>query len=129
MHTPVNKDFVITYIRLHYKKIVCTISIDTADWELLKKYKWSITDCSRHNTQKFYVRRRYSIPGERNKKGHLVRHTVYMHREIMGNPDGKVVDHLDGNGLRNCCDNFEVITQEENAKRERQKYGRCFAHI
>jgi hypothetical protein len=49
-----------------------------------------------------------------------------MHRELCGSPDGMVVDHLDGNGLNNCRSNFKIITQEENAKAERQlRSGAC----
>ena len=104
----------ITYIQLTYKTINYTCCIYTADWEKIKHFRWSITDCSRHGTQKLYVRRREVIAGR------CV--TRYMHREITQCPDGLCVDHLDGNGLNNCRSNFAITTVNENAQKHRQHH-------
>lgn len=42
---------------------------------------------------------------------------LYMHRLIMGEPEGMVVDHLDEHGLNNQRENLEVITLEANSRR------------
>ena len=104
----------ITYIQLKYKSENYTVSIDTAAWEKIKHFRWSITDCSRHGTQKLYVRRREVIAGRRC--------TRYMHRALTQCPDGLVVDHLDGNGLNNCRSNFVITTVNENAQKHRQHH-------
>ncbi len=105
----------ITYIRLPYKGIEYTVSLETVDYERIKHFKWSITDCSRHGTQKLYVRRReYAGPEDKNGK------TIYMHRELCGFPAGLCIDHWDGNGLNNCRVNFRIVTVNENAEAGRQ---------
>lgn len=42
---------------------------------------------------------------------------IYMHRLIMEEPEGMVIDHLDCNGLNNQRDNLEVVTHAENLRR------------
>lgn len=39
---------------------------------------------------------------------------VAMHREIAGAPDGKVVDHINGDPLDNRRENLRVCTQQQN---------------
>lgn len=102
-----------TQFPLKYKGIEYTVILDTSDWEKLKQYRWSITDCSRHRTLKLYVRRRERIDGKEK--------TIYMHREIACPPDDMVVDHDNGNGLDNRRDNFKLVPQEVNAAKYRQR--------
>jgi hypothetical protein len=40
---------------------------------------------------------------------------VYLHREIMGQPDGFEVDHKNGDGLANCRKNLRVATKSQNS--------------
>lgn len=40
---------------------------------------------------------------------------LYMHRLVMGNPTGMVVDHQDHNGLNNCRYNLCASTIQENS--------------
>ncbi len=39
---------------------------------------------------------------------------VYMHRIIMNPPDGKQVDHINGDGLDNRVENLRIATSSEN---------------
>lgn len=49
--------------------------------------------------------------------------TIFMHREIMKCPKGKVVDHIDGNPLNNQKSNLRVCSQGENSRNRIKKFG------
>ena len=38
-----------------------------------------------------------------------------MHRIIMNCPDGKFIDHKDGNGLNNQKENLRICTKQQNS--------------
>lgn len=44
---------------------------------------------------------------------------IAMHRVIMGDPPGMLVDHKDGDGLRNTRDNLRVCTRAQNLQNRR----------
>lgn len=44
--------------------------------------------------------------------------TVYLHREIMGNPDCQI-DHIDGNRLNNQRSNLRRCTNQENQRNKK----------
>lgn len=46
------------------------------------------------------------------KDGKLV--NVSIHRHIMGNPKGMVIDHIDGDPSNNQCSNLRIVTQSQN---------------
>jgi hypothetical protein len=85
--------------------------VDAEDYEWLSRYKWYAGAAPRKRT--FYARR--SRPGGRIE---------LMHRMIMRPPKGKVVDHINGNGLDNRRCNLRVCTQGENAQNRRRHWGR-----
>ena len=76
--------------------------VDDADHAWLNQWKW----CALKSKYTFYAIR---AVGPRSEKKYL-----YMHRVITGAPDGKVVDHDDGDGLNNRRENLKVCTQAEN---------------
>ena len=49
-------------------------------------------------------------------KGQGKKGTVSMHRFILGEPEGRQVDHGDGNGLNNRRDNLRVCSNAQNAQ-------------
>jgi len=91
---PENADF--RYIGLTKGKVAI---VDAADYEWLSQYKWSAVE----KGGTFYACRREG------------RRTIWMHREIMKPPKGKVVDHIDGNGLHNRRGNMRNCTPQQNA--------------
>ncbi|MEG7750695.1 HNH endonuclease, partial [Listeria monocytogenes] len=44
---------------------------------------------------------------------------VYLHRQIMGEPSGFEVDHIDGNGLDNRRANLRVASKTQNVRNQR----------
>jgi hypothetical protein len=79
--------------------------VDASDFQWLSRYRWRATGgeagypCCR-------------IGGKK----------VYMHRLIVNAPDGRVVDHANGNRWDNRRDNLRICTQGENL-RNRRKWG------
>jgi hypothetical protein len=39
---------------------------------------------------------------------------IYMHRQILNAPKGRIIDHKDGNGLNNTSDNLRFATKSQN---------------
>ena len=88
------------------------VQIDAEDLSLVQGYNWRIADCSRHNTVKLYARAMVWNKGKSR--------TYYMHRVLMGEPQGMVVDHIDNDGLNNKRSNLQITTVKENARKQKQ---------
>ena len=73
----------------------------------LAKYKWYAKRCER----RFYAERWYK---NRNVK---------MHQEIMGTVEGKVIDHINHNGLDNRKANLRFVTAQQNTWNKRKQKG------
>lgn len=91
------------YIQLSQGK---KASIDDADYELVKDYRWSFNG-------------RYAVHTYWNGKGYSI---IYMHRLIM-NPGKKWVDHANRDGLDNRRSNLRLCTRSQNTMNSK-KYGR-----
>lgn len=76
--------------------------VDIEDLERLSKYKWHV-----HRYGNTYYAAR--VVRSKNSTFH-----VYMHRQIMHCPRGKVVHHLNGNGLDNRKENLLICTKQEH---------------
>jgi hypothetical protein len=85
--------------------------VDAEDYEWLNQYKWYAGAAPGHRT--FYART--------TRSGGRV---LLMHRMIMHPPKGKVVDHINGNGLDNRRCNLRICSQGENAQNRRRHWGR-----
>ena len=88
------------------------IKIDEEDNDLIDSYGWQC------NPETHYIHR--SAPG---------RKTIYLHREIMGCPQGLVVDHLNHNPRDNRRSNLRVCTQSENILNSRPREGKKYKGI
>jgi hypothetical protein len=81
--------------------------IDDDDFSSVSKLKW-------------YLGHGYAVRNKNGKSGHR-----FMHRMIMGAPDGIFVDHIDGDRLNNQKSNLRLATKAENGfNRPMQKRNR-----
>lgn len=86
------------------------IFIDGEDFDLIKKYNWSISKKS----DKFYVMHTVINKDKTKKK-------IRLHRLIMNCPDDMIVDHIDGNPLNNCRSNLRICTQSQNCMNRKKR--------
>jgi hypothetical protein len=77
--------------------------VDDRDFSYLNQFSWHtlITGKSIYAVRSTYIDRKCGC--------------VYMHREIMGNPEGVLVDHCKGIGLNNQRYNLRESTKQQNA--------------
>lgn len=80
--------------------------VDDEDYEWLSQYTWSA-----HWDDK--LKKYYASTHVKTEDGKFP--TRKMHRLIMGNPKGKVVDHGDHDALNNQRYNLRVCTYSDNA--------------
>jgi HNH endonuclease len=88
--------------------------VDDADYEALSQYRWYAFPDKRHST--FYAARNSSTVNGK-------RHTVRMHRQILGLDFGYrcEVDHQDGDGLNNQRHNLRGCSRQENNRNMRMQ--------
>lgn len=87
------------------------VLVDNEDYGRLNQYKW----CTHHSRKGIYAVRQ--IGTNRNSK------IQSMHRLLMGNPKGKVVDHINRYTLDNQKRNLRVITNLENLLNSEKRKG------
>lgn len=84
------------------------VLVDDEDYERLSQYNWYATG-DKHTH--YAIRREYANGKQKN---------IRMHRELMNPPEGKVVDHINGNGLDNRKENLRVCLQSQNCRNARK---------
>lgn len=85
------------YIKLSNFNIHTMVDLD--DYEKYKHYKW-------HMDKLGYVKRAYWEDGKPK--------TTSLHRDVMNNPKGMDVDHIDQNRLNNRKSNLRIATRSQN---------------
>lgn len=83
--------------------------VSPEDWDMLSEYKWGVQRI--RNTGRFYAISRMG----RSKVNGDQPPCLAMHRVIMGNPEDRVVDHINGDGLDNRRANLRLATVSQNA--------------
>ena len=91
--------------------------VDLEEYEKIIKHHWGIF-ISKYGA--FYVYT-YDRSGEKVK-------TVLLHRYIMNDPKGMIVDHIDGNPLNNLKSNLRVCTVEENSQNRAKNKNNTSGH-
>ena len=76
----------------------CYNCVYAADYEWLTQWQW-------------YRFNGYAVRRENHK-------VIFMHRQIMQPPDGKVVDHADCNRDNKCRSNLRTCTHRENSRNQ-----------
>jgi hypothetical protein len=75
--------------------------VDDEDFEKLNQYKW-------YYDNQGYAHRRFYY---KDKKSRI----IGMHRVIMGDPKGKLIDHINMDGLDNRKSNLRICGKRENS--------------
>lgn len=86
--------------------------LDDEDYERYCSYFWQVTS----------GKKRYCVRKEEGK-------ILWLHREIMGSPEGRIVDHRDGDGLNNQRSNLRVVTAAQNTfntRKQSRQTSSCF---
>lgn len=82
--------------------------VDDEDFEALNKFEWRL---SNPNRSMYAVRDDYS---KIKRGGNGKTKIVLMHREIMGDIGGQIIDHIDGNGLNCQKSNLRIANRSQN---------------
>jgi len=88
--------------------------VDDALYEELNQYKWYASYAK--NTNSFYALRAVTIGKNKQRM-------TSMHRVIMGEPEGLVVDHIDHDTLNNTIVNLRKCTRKENTYNSKCRKG------
>jgi hypothetical protein len=83
--------------------------VEPADYYRLGNIKWCLGG---------HERKSYAIGGIRNNMGGVK--IVYLHREIMTAPKGRIVDHKNGDSLDNRRANLRIATHAQNSSNKRK---------
>lgn len=75
-------------------EVVAKAKVSLESLDFVRKYKWCLAGDG------------YLVAGSNRK--------LVLHRMLLGNPKGKVVDHINGDTLDNRLDNLRVATQQQN---------------
>lgn len=92
--------------------------VDAEDYERVSSLRWH----AKKKGKTWYAMR--SVPkGSRYENGEPKYKACYMHRLIMGAPEGIEVDHENGDGLDNRRSNLRLATKSQNQQNQPLLHG------
>lgn len=86
---------------------LCTnkeVIVDDEDYDYLNRWKWG-QNSSGYARRTIYVNKKYK--------------TLLMHRFIINAPEGKEVDHINGNKLDNRRENLRLVSRIQNSQNKK----------
>lgn len=83
------------------------VTVDDADFEYLSQFKWRRSFTRSRQNPKIYAIRH--IRGDDNAG-------LLMHRELLQPQRGRIIDHINGNGLDNQRANLRICSIAENSR-------------
>jgi len=86
--------------------------VDAADYDDLSAFKWH---AQKHRNTFCAVRNRPTSGGKRG--------LIYMHRVVMGEPVGMMIDHINHDALDNRRDNLRICTATGNNRNTCSRQG------
>ena len=107
-----------------------TIKYDEEDRQIVDAHTWWTTQ-PRGNYARMYVWTHIPHPdgGREERSGRRKRKTVFLHQLIMKPENGKIVDHINHNGLDNRKENLRVCSYSQNNTNKRKKYSSPYKGI
>jgi len=93
--------------RIHLKNDSRYALVDNEDFEKVGRLKWWFSASGHRHGNGYAINAVYSPKLKKTK-------TILMHRLIMEFPEGKHVDHINGNGLDNRKKNLRACSRQEN---------------
>lgn len=88
--------------------------VDDQDFERLNQWKWYARRAPSRFASTFYATRNSRVEGG-------TRHSIQMHRVILGVGPGVEIDHIDGDGLNNTRSNLRIALKKENRRNSRKQ--------
>lgn len=97
--------------------------IDDEDFDKVSKFKWTY--------QKAYtgVDKNCEYAFTSTGGPHITRKRIYLHRYIIGAPKGKMVDHINGNGLDCRKDNIRLATNSQNQANSKTRTNKMYSNL
>lgn len=90
--------------------------VDDEDYEYANQWRWHARRGKGKNT--FYASRGMYCKDTRKMD------ILLMHRVILRTPDGKLTDHINGNGLDNRKENLRICSASENSSNQKLRHAR-----
>lgn len=90
--------------------------ISDQDFNLISKYKWHYRKSGKTNGKNGYAEHTISDKKSYDKvtRQYKKRINLFIHNLIMNPPKGKVVDHINRNGLDNTRSNLRLVSISQN---------------
>lgn len=93
-----------------------TILVDDEDYPRVAEFHWKAANTAeRGKPEKWYAARQVNIDGKI--------WTIYLHRFLLGVPDGVTVDHIDGDGLNNQKANLRMASHRQQTWNRKHRTG------